>query len=846
MKKKSIFLFVFFIGLILILNSCLIKEKKDLKSNIFFKNEFISQKIENNLSYFSLKKDIYAIELTFEGVIDKNKFKFNNVPFKIINYVNNTTIISISFGKLKKIGTNLFALPSNYKIIKAIGVSDISSTIKSSEDASQKLLGDFNHDSYVDITDFAFFKSHYRTKVSDNNYNPDYDIFPSSKGSGIFENIFSISNPDGIVNIFDFAVFAVNYRKSANRPPVIDILYPSQNDNIYGGFKTLKLKYTDPDLNNLVYDVYLNDKKVGENISSLEYTLDLDYPKNYLLTVIATDIVNSNVIPATTIATRVFSTIDTPAITFEYNKNDDILYLKGHLLSNIKALNIILEKNKNIKFGSAEGKNGIIIAYSGYNELEQYEIDLSNINDIDEGTIVQIPIYELNAATTNVKFNNITALNENIEMVDIDYSNWIEIQDDPIINPFEHIDLELHLNSAPDLTSGFYAYLGGYVKVKDEYQVNSIEVKNDDEVLFELTKNENVGNVFEGFYSIEPPNLFENYVNTEYTIKATLNDGEIIERKIYIGESCKPIRITSDIEDSIIQINQNFILQFEKTDENYSYSNSWIVFYDEERSSLINELDFDANSGVINIPSTFFENFEKGKRYLVEIWLSNNYDNKYRISTFLYYGEKSIIEDFFVSANTENNNIIIELYPHISDNSNIDYIEVSNESGGFNINLTDNDTNDNPNDYYYKFNISDIDIPVYENQDYTLTVFFNDGSSEKRTYHLGHIFPTSDLNDFSIISPLNNDTIPASSNVDISWVLGDNIINYADNHIDIHLHDNTDDSIFYSWNLGPSESSFSIDSSNFISGHKYSIFVLIWTNENTRITKGVEFYYGNN
>ena len=261
-------IFIMFI-LILFFTSCITDPKRNVQNTqSTFNNNFISQKIEKDKSIFSLKKDLYAVEITFKGKIDKNKFIFNDAPFKIINYDNNNTIVSVSFGKLQKNGTNFLSISGNPSILKVEGINVLNAIItKNATDTTPMLLGDFNHDSYIDLFDFAYFREHYKTFSGNPNYDKLYDIYPSTKGEGLFESIFSLKQPDGKINIFDFAIFAINYRKTANRTPVVKILSPIENEELHEGANIISWDILDPDFNKVKYDIYLNNEKIDINPS---------------------------------------------------------------------------------------------------------------------------------------------------------------------------------------------------------------------------------------------------------------------------------------------------------------------------------------------------------------------------------------------------------------------------------------------------------------------------------------------------------------------------------------------------------------------------------------------------
>ena len=85
---------------------------------------------------------------------------------------------------------------------------------------TDELLGDFNSDSKVDIQDFVSFQGGYGGNSTL------YDIAPAVKGTAApYTDVYSKRTPDGIVDLFDFLIFAKNYGKNiVNLPTVTDVV----------------------------------------------------------------------------------------------------------------------------------------------------------------------------------------------------------------------------------------------------------------------------------------------------------------------------------------------------------------------------------------------------------------------------------------------------------------------------------------------------------------------------------------------------------------------------------------------------------------------------------------------
>jgi len=91
--------------------------------------------------------------------------------------------------------------------------------------SNDMLLGDFNNDNIVNMSDFILFIDAF------NGSNVLYDIAPAEKGStGDWVNIYSKRTGDGAVDLLDFIIFAQNYGKTI----VTDITVTGANSIIEG------------------------------------------------------------------------------------------------------------------------------------------------------------------------------------------------------------------------------------------------------------------------------------------------------------------------------------------------------------------------------------------------------------------------------------------------------------------------------------------------------------------------------------------------------------------------------------------------------------------------------------
>ncbi|WGS65605.1 LVIVD repeat-containing protein [Marinitoga aeolica] len=137
-----------------------------------------------------------------------------------------------------------------------------------------KLLGDFedtarglSKDKVVDINDFIAFLDHYGSQIGDVNYDSNFDIYPSEiapVGDWQNNNIYSISFPDGKIDLYDFIIFSRNYNKTKpelNTPPGSFDLTGPADAAAFAANAPVNFAWaaaTDPDGDAVTYDLYLD------------------------------------------------------------------------------------------------------------------------------------------------------------------------------------------------------------------------------------------------------------------------------------------------------------------------------------------------------------------------------------------------------------------------------------------------------------------------------------------------------------------------------------------------------------------------------------------------------------
>ncbi|WGS64500.1 hypothetical protein [Marinitoga aeolica] len=217
MKNKKIFLILIII--VLTLSSCFNFKKIDA--------------IENNRGSITIEKinDEYIIKSntkadSFEFTI-KNIDKENiYIPPDFLKIIKNNDglKIAISSPKLINPGTVLMKIKSKKPDIKHVEIYNRYVVSKNFDEdtmydkgISFGLLGDFNFDGKVSISDFSSFTTFYGQERKDFYGNmKDFDladIGPAENFAhkGIWNNVFDLAKPDGRISLADFSIFAANY-----------------------------------------------------------------------------------------------------------------------------------------------------------------------------------------------------------------------------------------------------------------------------------------------------------------------------------------------------------------------------------------------------------------------------------------------------------------------------------------------------------------------------------------------------------------------------------------------------------------------------------------------------------
>lgn len=169
---------------------------------------FNEKKEDNNKSTIvKADSNFLGAEYEIEGKVEVKALNSNLIVSKYSAEKNKTTV-AVTSGHETFLGEELFELSQATIVSKksTVTTEDFAneglSVVKRS---GEVLLGDFDGDNKVGITDLTVFSNNY------SGTNSKYDIYPSVKGTGDWEDIYCVASPDGKVDLKDFIVLAYNF-----------------------------------------------------------------------------------------------------------------------------------------------------------------------------------------------------------------------------------------------------------------------------------------------------------------------------------------------------------------------------------------------------------------------------------------------------------------------------------------------------------------------------------------------------------------------------------------------------------------------------------------------------------
>ncbi|SHE97300.1 hypothetical protein SAMN02745164_01523 [Marinitoga hydrogenitolerans DSM 16785] len=275
MKKRTLFLIALLI--IFLLTSCFNFRNSENTT----KENLNSILVEKNGDEFIVKSNIEAdsFELTIENIDAKNIY----IPSEFLKIIKKEKYLKIAISSPKTIRSGDIIMKintSNFKINNVETYNRFSITKNFDyydKGVSFGLLGDFDFDGSVGISDFSSFTVFYGSERSNFDGNmKDFDLIdigPAKNFShkGIWNDIFDLAVPDGKISLSDFSIFAFNYSKNiiSSQPTIVvnantDISEIQDNieKNIVKGLKQI------PTLISTITDFITNNPDLINSISS--------------------------------------------------------------------------------------------------------------------------------------------------------------------------------------------------------------------------------------------------------------------------------------------------------------------------------------------------------------------------------------------------------------------------------------------------------------------------------------------------------------------------------------------------------------------------------------------------
>jgi hypothetical protein len=222
-KYIKIILSIFIISIILV--GCLQTKTQNIQTNTEIKN-IIDIIYENNNSLILSKVEGDSFEFLLSGV-DAENIEIPNKFMSITKNKEDKLLVAISTADNVKPGEVLLKIYSDSFNVENIDYYSRNSITKEYYDIDPYnwkwggLLGDFNLDGEVGLTDFASFVYYYGMEPWMDNVSEEFsrfDIGPALNISqkGIWSDIYDYKLEDWNVNIIDFSIFTANYGKNIN------------------------------------------------------------------------------------------------------------------------------------------------------------------------------------------------------------------------------------------------------------------------------------------------------------------------------------------------------------------------------------------------------------------------------------------------------------------------------------------------------------------------------------------------------------------------------------------------------------------------------------------------------
>ncbi|GAB6189933.1 hypothetical protein JCM30566_16750 [Marinitoga arctica] len=784
------------------------------------KNDNLKNNLDNNVAniinieYF---ENISVIKSKIEA--DSFEFLINDITpdkieippsfMSIIKEKDGKLLVAISTSKIAEIGDTLLKIHSKNFTIEKV---DYFSRISINKDFEEwnpynwkrgGLLGDFNLDGKIGLTDFASFIYYYGMDSQQENVPPEFarfDIGPALNivKKDMWANIYDYKLEDQKVNIIDFSIFTANFGYDISLIPTPEIITLNSNTNI----------------SDISTEIYRNIAYVFLNLFSLddEIMSILDNHSNFINSILLS-LENEDILELITNIINMPDSLETSII--------NLIEKIGNYSKNLK-LDDYLDVNFKWEINDFDWNGDGII-----NNDTELHIE-ATVTYIDEPE----PQRKSLGLYTDLILNNFTNI-ENIEFIGIDKNTPGDaILDWDLIEQL--INSDLILNYTPIFDENDYLVIDEGIISILSFIFDNIYAQSKFLLLYNLTT---PSATLVNILSSESPeasfmelfyNLADDYIITSEELIDNILGDMLNARDNSFETSVASIQNSIlSLKDSINYSLQDFIMDYLYQDHDISSGpmesfSIWKLFDQNITNLSITDINYPmpiANS-IILYPAVFFENlsnYTSLNNYLPDITIEGTVDFQSTeiekiILNFpdphfngLISGLSNPLEiNFYQNPNPEiveyeiegitrvpipnetgNASPVLALRfdAQILNPENINYviIEKDNEELTYLENIEDT--------YYYKevyFNPEDKNL--YGNSNYTIKVYnFNNEMVDSQIMYLGELYPQ---NTFEVISPLNDETFSLGNDITLQWNLINLTLPYEGAEINVFKYNN--------------------------------------------------------
>ncbi|WP_129408230.1 hypothetical protein [Marinitoga lauensis] len=805
--KKYNYLFIILVITILIFASC-IRENKYLNNEN--ENLNISKVIDidfnNNFAVVTSKVTADSFEFLLSNV-KADQIDIPSLFMSIVKEKDGNLLVAISTSNFVSRGDTLLTIKStNFKIEKIDYYSRNTMTKEMNNYDFNPynwkwggLLGDFNLNGEVDLTDFASFVYYYG-KEPWNEDVPDefsrFDIGPALNiaKKGIWANIYDYKSEDWNINIIDFSIFTANFGYNINEPePDLIELNSTTNLSI---IPTASLRN--------IGEVFINIPDLFHNVSNILYENE--------------DFINSLIYSLNdmNISEMLLNIINMPDILENslqellerIGNYSEKLNLEDYMDKNLKwEINNFDWNNDGLISGNTELHINATVTYIDNPEPQRVSLglysdlilgDLSNIENLEfigiDNSTPGDAIFDweiISGEVTPTEFNNYTPI--------FDDNDYLVI-DEGLVSTLSFIFKNIYAQgnilylynwNSPSAT------LTEILENNDTFEASMMELLTKLSKDGIITSEELEDNIFGNMLEAKDENFETRVASIQNSIISLKN----------------PIKY--GLEDSIIDY---LYKDHDLTSGPMELFSKWNIFDNNITRLFITDINLPIHLGgsVLLYPAVFFENPEDFKNlniYLPDITLEGTFDGDIpEISTMTinfpdpYFGnlisgidspiiiidplkfllppppppnQESLIYQASIEGITRipipdnetgivTPELALRFDANISNPDNVAYVEVYDNSN-YDEYITDLMRMDE-SDYFYNETYFNPEASIYyENDDYTIEVYdFNGVLTDFKTLYLGNIYP---IDTFEITEPFNYDTYYFGNNVILNWFI---------------------------------------------------------------------------